>query len=98
MKTSSELQKARRRHYRQEHARLEKKLHPCIEVDGVEILHEHRRGEVVFSAWKNQAPLNGNTIAMSRQFVLEKTPYLGPGEIAFLCGCKSMLKRSQGEA
>ena len=54
---------------------IEKALHPCLTVDGVTILHEHRGGKIVFSAWKGDSPCNDRSFSVDRMVVLNTTHF-----------------------
>lgn len=62
--------KARRQWQRETLKQIEAKLHPCPNINGVDILHEHRGRMIVFTAWKGDDPLNNRHINISRDNVL----------------------------
>jgi len=53
---------------------VERILHPCPNIDGFDILHEHQKGtgNVIFTAWKGQDVANKiRSFAVPKQDILD---------------------------
>lgn len=74
--------------WREERKIIESKLHPCPKIDGIDILHEHRGKQIIFSAWKGNDQLNNRYISIDRLLALYSTGsyVLVQSEINYLLG------------
>ena len=70
MTTYSDLKKARRKQQKEELKRIESVLHPCLNIGGIEILHEHKGQKITFSAWDDDKPINNRYSEFTRLYVL----------------------------
>jgi hypothetical protein len=56
--------------YYQDKKIIESKLHPNPFFNGIEICHEHRGKNIIFTAWKGQDKVNEKELIISRNRVL----------------------------
>jgi hypothetical protein len=55
---------------REDTKRIEAKWHPNPVINGLEVCHEHRRDEIIFTAWNGDDPANNRQLKFSRHDVV----------------------------
>ena len=63
-------QKELRRHYARKRKELEAILHPIPKFGDIEILHEHKRGVIEFTAWRGNDRVNWASLEVDKGTIL----------------------------
>lgn len=68
--TAKEIKNKKRKLAREITKKIEKLLHPCLKIGGIDIIHRHTGRYIYFSAWKGDDPVNQKEVRYYRDDIL----------------------------